>query len=95
MKESNAPRTQASTGFTRTTTAANDDDNSTDVEDYDMPDTYGNDWSYLTGQPPGYDKFDRPESLWQPYYPEGHDNKLETVGKLRHLVDFALLICYT
>ena len=78
MKETSILRTQAST---RTTTYT--DDNGMNVKDYDIPGTYGadnyfeQDYSYPTGQPPGYDKVRRPESPWQTYYLKGHENKLD------------------
>ena len=46
IKESNAPRTQAST---RTTTYTDDNNDGTNAEDYNMPDTYRSDWSSSTG----------------------------------------------
>ena len=66
--ESNILRTQA---FTQTTTYAKND---TYADDYDMPDTYEPDYyfeqeyPYSTGESPGSDEVEQPESLLQLYY---------------------------
>ena len=94
MGESSTPRTQASTPSTRTTTYTDYDKYGTNVEHYDMPDTYGRDWSYSTSQPPGYDQVHRPESLWQPYYMETYENELEIVDELQYLGEFGMKLPY-
>ena len=70
MRESNAPKTQASTRSAQITTYIKEapDDNPTNVEDYDMQD-----WSY-SEQPPSYDQVHQPEWLWQLYYMEPYEN---------------------
>ena len=86
MRQSNAPKTQATTRSAQTTTYTEEDpdDNGTTVEDYDMQD-----WSY-SNQPASYNQVHRPESLWQPYYREADENEVETVDELQHLGKFGM-----
>ena len=78
MRESKVLKRQASTQ-----TATYTDDDNTYADNYNMPETYREDYYFEQDWPPGYDEVHQPESLWQPYYLAGHEKELDTVHELQ------------